>query len=291
MWHFKVPLFIKKHIGRIFQIASLLYSTRIRVWTCRVHCSLTFATYFTNPVSLYFFFSGCLWSCVIFFDPISNLKNWALVCLKHMSRKSSPWYALGSFSSAGQACCRDLWNIWQTPINGKVIEISGFIKCQTERAAHNNAESQCYQSIIRPQSLTRRGFWLFSSFLLPLWQTRRTWRCSPLAASLARMVDFSNSGMFRDVVVLLWRMVDVTWKPQWDVKALLRRWNLKPATYISYTYNEDLISLTIFTSDCSNSPACFWSCQNQWTSRQTGGFLPWRHTGARIWRCTSPPWV
>ena len=25
----------------------------------------------------------------------------------------------------------------------------------------------------------------------------------------------------------------VTWNPQWDVKALLRRWNLKPATYIS----------------------------------------------------------
>ena len=44
-------------------------------------------------------------------------------------------------------------------------------------------------------------------------------------------------------------MVDVTWKPQWDVKALLRRWNLKPATYISYTYNEDLISLMIFTSE------------------------------------------
>ena len=83
-----------------------------------------------------------------------------------MSCQSSPWYALGSFSSAGQACCRDLWNIWQTPINGKVIEISGFIKCQTERAAHNNAESQCNQSIIRPHSLTRRGFWLFFFFIV-----------------------------------------------------------------------------------------------------------------------------
>ena len=27
-----------------------------------------------------------------------------------------------------------------------------------------------------------------------------------------------------------------TWNPQCDVNALLRRWNLKPATYISYTW-------------------------------------------------------
>ena len=61
---FPSPTFHQKahwtNLPNSFSPRRILSSTRISVWTYRVHFSLTFATYFTNPVSLYYFFSGCL---------------------------------------------------------------------------------------------------------------------------------------------------------------------------------------------------------------------------------------
>ena len=144
-----------------------------------------------------------------------------------------------------------------------VIDVAEFIKCQTERAAHNNAESQCNQSI-RPHSLGEVFDFFFFFIVTSLANSSNLALFSSCCFArqdgrLFKLWNVSRCGR----VIMTYGGSDVTWKPQWDVKALLRRWNLKPATYISYTYNEDLISLMIFTSDCSNSPACFWSCQNQ----------------------------
>ena len=131
-----------------------------------------------------------------------------------------------------------------SPLNShRALTLLNVLKWLAERATHKIAESQT--SVLSSRMYDKKDVKTFS----PLWQTRRIWRCSPPAASLARLAGFSSSGKFGLWYYLLTHdkigaivMLNAggektaTWNPQWDVKALLRRWNLKPATYISYTW-------------------------------------------------------
>ena len=80
-------------------------------------CAESFPTSLEQHVSAFSttLFSGLIWRCVILFHPICNLKCTLLVSA---FVSLSPWHASGSSSSADQACCMDLLNIWQKPEKG-----------------------------------------------------------------------------------------------------------------------------------------------------------------------------
>ena len=148
----------------------------------------------------------------------------------------------------------------------------------------------------------------------PLWQTRRTWHCSPPAASLARLAGFSSSGKcgswFAQNMVRFvncsrqnWCDCDAEcwwekqlpgipsgmWKHCWGGGTWNRRHTSR--TPDSEGWNAIGLNFMIFHILLLAIPEYFWSCQNLWSAHQTEASQLWRRREARIWRYTSPPCV
>ena len=147
----RIPLFTGV-ASKNSQIADLLNTSFTRV------CCILFNHTGTANWTLFciLLFSRLLWRCVIL-EPICNLKCTFLVSA---FVSFSPWHASGSSSSADQACCMGLWNIWQKPGKGQKLwrwssqegwkifltllppcfDVAECFKWPTERATYN-AES------------------------------------------------------------------------------------------------------------------------------------------------------